>query len=310
MYHCLKNVFLSTGEKMPCDNTQFSSYSELKTIIKCLTLMYIYLYHEALGNGSKHEERKNQGNPSLSTSGLEIYKTRLCASHISLTTNVCYPWVPLPGGYEHQDSIHQPGSPAPAGKTPGLSTHWAILLVPAASIPLSHLLLGLVMPSWSFQHLWAWPILIGVCSIPPRLYVQPDLTSCWFNPSCLTIPLLNWAVDSLLMWKKIQLQPTSPIYFPVRTLYVKQPDPCTDPWMSYAMHIPNFVSQKSPSCKMDPVQGSALKKPSLASQSDNQPRLWTSVLTACISDSSSRSHKTTVPKKVSSMSGTHTGCLV
>lgn len=60
MYHCLKNVFLSTGEKMPCDNTQFSSYPELKTIIKCLTLIYIYLYHEALGDGSKHEERKNQ----------------------------------------------------------------------------------------------------------------------------------------------------------------------------------------------------------------------------------------------------------
>lgn len=51
---------------------------------------------------------------------------------------------PTPRGYENQDGIHQPGSRAPAGKTPGLSTHWAILLVPAASIPLSHLLLRLV----------------------------------------------------------------------------------------------------------------------------------------------------------------------
>lgn len=216
---------------------------------------------------------------------------------------------PTPRGYENQDGIHQPGSRAPAGKTPGLSTHWAILLVPAASIPLSHLLLRLVTPSWSFQHLWAWPILLGVCSIPSRLYVHPDLTSCWFNPSRLTIPLLNWAVDSLLMGKKIQLQPTSPTYFPVWTLYVKQPDPCTDPWMSHALHIP-IVSQKSSSCKTDPVQGSALGKPSLASQSDNRPRLWTSVLTACITDSSSRSHKTIVSKKVPSMFGTHTGCLV
>lgn len=226
-----------------------------------------------MGDGSKPEERKNQGNPSLSTSGLEIYKTRLRASHISLITNVCCPWVPLPRGYENQESIRQSGSLAPAGKTPWC-THRAILLVPAASIPLSHLLLRLIMPSWSFQHLWAWPILIGVCSIPPRLYVQPDLTSCWFNPSCLTIPLLSWAVGSLLMWKKFQLQTTSPPYFPMWTLYVKQPDPCTDPWVNHAMHIPNFVSQKSPSCKMDLVQGSALKKPSLASRCDNQPRLW------------------------------------
>lgn len=137
---------------------------------------------------------------------------------------------------------------------PHLGPYCLFLLPPSHS---AICLLGLVMPSWSFQHRWAWPTLIGVCSIPPRQYVQPDLTSCWFNPSCLTIPLLNWAVDSLLMWKKIQLQPTSPAYFPTWALSVKQPDPRTDPWMSHAMHTPNFVSQKSPSCKMDPIQGSA-----------------------------------------------------
>lgn len=168
------------------------------------------------------------------------------------------PESPTPRRLWEKDSSHQSGFSVPARKNLGLPTLWTlpatskIATIDCSSLPLPHsatYLLGLVMPSWSFQHLWAWPTFIGACPVLPRLYAHLDLTSFWANSLYLKIPLLKWALDSLLTAEKIQPQPTSPTLFPYMNPLL-QANWSTNGTLNEPCHAhPQFCFPKVPSCK-------------------------------------------------------------